>query len=412
MRLSTMAIALSLVAAVGAACSVNPGAEDGADTSPNNAGGGAASGSGVGSTSGSGSGTGGSSDSGFGETGNLNSGGSAASSGTGSTGDACATKTSEAGFQQVYLAFAFDVSASMGSNDVEWRSKALKWDPVVDATKQFFLDSASTGFKASLTFFPGPGGRREMCSSDSYTTPAVPMTVLPSPAFGEAIDAVTPPDDRSWRIGTPTAYAMEGILEFIEAERQQNPGKYAIVLVTDGYPEQCRDDSDSIEAVVERVGAALDSGISTFVIGVDSPPGPGSPPSLTNLHQIAEAGGTGEAFMLDTGNAAETSAAFTAAIEAIRGAAVSCTIPIPPAPDGRNFDKKKVVVTYTSTATSTPTPLGYDQACATENAWRYDEPLNPTAIVLCNDTCAAVQAQFEVSLGVDFTCEDVIEVPL
>ncbi|WP_437878248.1 VWA domain-containing protein [Sorangium sp. So ce513] len=412
MRLSTMAIALSLVAAVGAACSVNPGAEDGADTSPNNAGGGAASGSGVGSTSGSGSGTGGSSDSGFGETGNLNSGGSAASSGTGSTGDACATKTSEAGFQQVYLAFAFDVSASMGSNDVEWRSKALKWDPVVEATKQFFEDSASTGFKASLTFFPGPGGRQEMCSSDSYTTPAVPMTVLPSPAFGEAIDAVTPRDNRSWRIGTPTAYAMEGILEFIEAERQQNPGKYAIVLVTDGYPEQCRDDSDSIEAVVERVGAALDSGISTFVIGVDSPPGPGSPPSLTNLHQIAEAGGTGEAFMLDTGNAAETSAAFTAAIEAIRGAAVSCTIPIPPAPDGRNFDKKKVVVTYTSTATSTPTPLGYDQACATENAWRYDEPLNPTAIVLCNDTCAAVQAQFEVSLGVDFTCEDVIEVPL
>lgn len=414
MRLPTMAIALSLVAAVGAACSENPGAEDGADASQSSAGGGAASGSGAASTSGSGSGTGGYSDNGFGQAGNLNPGGSASGTGTGSTGagDACATKTSEAGFQQVYLAFAFDVSASMGSNDVEWRSKALKWDPVVAATKQFFLDPASTGFQASLTFFPGPGGRREMCSSDSYTTPSVPMTLLPSPAFGEAIDVVTPPDDSSWRIGTPTAYAMEGILEFIQAERQQNPGKYAIVLVTDGYPQECRDETDSIEAVVERVGAALDSEISTFVIGVDSPPGPGSPPSLTNLHQIAEAGGTGEAFMLDTGNAAETSAAFTAAIEAIRGAAVSCTIPIPPAPDGRNFDKKKVVVTYTSTATSAPTTLGYDQACATENAWRYDEPLNPTAIVLCNDTCAAVQAQFEVSLGVDFTCEDVIEVPL
>ncbi|MGK3964412.1 vWA domain-containing protein [Sorangium sp. So ce118] len=415
MRLATTAIALSMVTAVGAACGGGSGNQDG-DSSQNSSGGGNSSGSGNGSSSSSSNGSGGG-DNDFGAGGGLDLGGnsSAGNSGSGAStgaGDACATKTSEAGFQQVYLAFAFDVSGSMGANDVEWRSKALKWDPVVAATKQFFLDPASEGFKASLTFFPGAGGRRQMCLRDTYTTPDVPMTVLPSPVFGEAIDAVTPADDDSWRIGTPTAYVMQGTVDFIVAERQRNPGKYAIVLVTDGYPEQCGGGADSIDVVAESVTEARASDISTFVIGVDSPQVEGAPPSLANLHQLAEAGGTGEAFMLDTGNAAATSAAFTAAIEEIRGAAVSCTIPIPPAPDGRTFDKQKVNVTYTSTTTSAPTTLGYDQSCATESAWRYDDPANPTAIVLCDGTCASVQAQFEVSLGVDFTCEDVIEVPL
>ncbi|XYI01697.1 vWA domain-containing protein [Sorangium sp. So ce1128] len=411
MRLATMAIALSMVGAVGAACGGGSGIQDG-DSSQNSSGAGNSSGNGNGSSNGSGGG-----DNGFGAGGGLDLGGnsSAGNTGTGSStgaGDACATKTSEAGFQQVHLAFAFDVSGSMGANDVEWHSKELKWDPIVAATKQFFTDPASEGFRASLTFFPGAGGRMRMCVADTYSTPDVPMTPLPSPAFGAAIDAVTPPNDNSWRIGTPTAFAMEGTIAFVEAERQQNSGKYAIVLVTDGYPELCNGGANSIEAVVERVEAARASDIATFVVGVDNPPVEGAPASLANLHQIAAAGGTGEAFILDTGNAAETSAAFKAAIEEIRGAAVSCTIPIPPAPDGRSFDKQKVNVTYTSATTSTPTTLGYDQSCAAESAWRYDDPVNPTAIVLCDGTCAAVQAQFEVSLGVDFTCEDVIEVPL
>ncbi|XXX81584.1 vWA domain-containing protein [Sorangium sp. So ce134] len=402
MKLPTMAIALSMVSLAGAACGGAPGSGEGDGGSQNSTGNGNGNGSGAGydDTFGSGNDLGSSG----------NSGASGASSG-GSTaaGQACATETSQAGFQQVYLAFAFDVSGSMGANDVPWRDRSLKWDPVVAATKQFFVDPASAGFTASLTFFPGA---RQMCNADTYLMPDVAMTPLPSPAFGEAIDAVTPQDDRSWRIGTPTAFVIEGTVSFIEAERQQRPGKYAIVLVTDGYPEQCRGQADTIEAVVERVDAARASDISTFVIGVDNPPVEGAPPSLDNLREIAAAGNTGEAFIIDTGNAAQTTAAFKAAIEQIRGAAVSCTIPIPPPPDGRTFDKQKVDVKYTSAVSNTPTSLVYDQACASAGTWRYDDPANPTAIVLCDDTCAVVQAQVEVSLGVDFTCEDVIEVPL
>ncbi|WP_437593570.1 vWA domain-containing protein [Sorangium sp. So ce1000] len=403
-----------MVALIGAGCGGSN--ESNGDSAGSQSGTGAGNGSGSGSGNGASTGTG--DDGTFGEEGDVGSSGSSGASGAssgGSTGagEACATESSQAGFQQVYLAFAFDVSASMLASDVEWRRKDLKWDPVVAATKQFFVDPASAGFRASLTFFPGASQATQACQAARYSTPNVPMTPLPSPAFGEAIDAIEPEVSArlSWRTSTPTAFAVEGIVDFVEAQRQQNPGKYAIVLVTDGYPQDCRQ-GNTLEDVVTSVTAARSSNISTFVIGVDSPPGEGSPPSLTNLHEIAAAGGTGEASMLNTGDPAQTTAAFKAAIEKIRGAAVSCTIPIPAPPDGRTFDKQKVNVTYTSATTNAPTTLVYDQACAADGTWRYDDPANPTAIILCDDTCAVVQADVEVSLGVDFTCEDVLQVPL
>ncbi|XXY45480.1 vWA domain-containing protein [Sorangium sp. So ce269] len=400
MRLLTMTIALSMVALVGAACG---GASDSGESSGSSQ---SSGGSPTGSTGSGDIGAG----TGAGPGGTSGAGGNSTVGSTGA-GQACATQQSEAGLQQVYLAFAFDVSGSMGMNDEPWHDKTLKWDPVVAATKQFFTDSESAGLMASLTFFPG-ADRRRMCSARAYLTPDVEMTPLPSPAFGEAIDDVTPRDDDDWRIGTPTAFVVEGTVDFIEEERQQNPGKYAVVLVTDGYPQLCDDESDSVEAVVRRVQAAREDNIATYVVGVANPPVEGAPESVENLQEIAEAGGTGDAFLIDTGDPAQTAAAFKAAIDQIRGTAISCTIGIPPAPDGRTFDKQKVNVTYTSGGGNTPTTLMYDQECAAEGAWRYDDPGNPTAIELCASTCARVQADAAAALAVEFTCDDVIQVPL
>ncbi|WP_437818752.1 vWA domain-containing protein [Sorangium sp. So ce1078] len=405
MRLPAITIALSMVAAFGAACG---GSGDGEDLFPS--GSGAGNGSGAANSSGDGSGGAGN---GFGAGGDLNLGGSddpggpTGAGGSTGAGDACATHTAKAELQPVYLAVAFDVSGSMGANDRPSHSKELKWDPVVAATKQFFADPASAGLTASLTFFPGEE-RRRMCSARTYSTPDVEMTPLPSEAFAEAIDEVTPETDDDWRMGTPTAFVVEGTISFIEGQRQQDPGKYALVLVTDGYPQLC-EGSDSIEAVVEHVEEALDDNIPTYVIGVANPPDDG-PGNVDNLHDIAAAGGTGEAFLIETGNPDATATSFRAAIDQIRGAAVSCTVAIPPAPDGRTFDKQRVRVTYTS-GDSEPKALAYDQECASDDAWRYDDPANPTQIELCESACSAVQSDPEASLGVDFTCDDVIEVP-
>jgi hypothetical protein len=94
-----------------------------------------------------------------------------------------ATATGEARLEPVRLAFAFDVSGSMGKLDYPYHDPTLKWEPVVAATKAFFTDPASTGISASLTFFPIDADESERCDANSYDTPDVPMTALPSTAF-------------------------------------------------------------------------------------------------------------------------------------------------------------------------------------------------------------------------------------
>ena len=223
----------------------------------------------------------------------------------------------------------------------------------------------------------------------------------------------------TWRTSTPTAFAVEGMVQFVEAQRQQNPGKYAIVLVTDGYPEGCgrggfpggtMQGDNSLEAVVQQVEAARAANISTFVIGVDSPPGPGAPPSLTNLHEIAAAGGTGEASMLNTGDPAQTAAAFKTAIEKIRGAAVSCTIPIPPPPDGSFFDRTRInVLVDLGEGDVRVGKVADPSACDDRGGWHYDDELDPTSVILCPATCEALQAAPGETRRVDvqFGCQTI-----
>src|SRR5690606_17676903 len=63
----------------------------------------------------------------------------------------CASSSEGTELQDVVLAFAFDVSGSMGVNE---NDRLLKWEPVIAATKAFFEDQASDGLLATLTFFP------------------------------------------------------------------------------------------------------------------------------------------------------------------------------------------------------------------------------------------------------------------
>ncbi|WP_437321178.1 vWA domain-containing protein [Sorangium sp. So ce385] len=403
MKLPTKTIVLLTVGAIGVACGSN-GAGDSGGSSQSGPGTGSAT---TGSSGGMGEGgTGLGPDIGPGGPGPGGPGGG----GTGGEGGACATETAKADLEPVYLAFAFDVSGSMGMGDDPWHDKSLKWDPVVAATKQFFSDPLSEGLNASLRFFPSEGDTDTKCDADTYTTPEVPMTPLPSPAFAEAIDAITPETESDWRGGTPTLFVMQGTISYVEAQRETTPGKYAIVLVTDGYPQGCGSRYNQISLVADEASSALSNNIPTYVIGVANPPIQGAPETVEDMDDVAVAGGTDHAYLIDTGNPAATSAAFKAAIDAIRGAAVSCTVEIPRAPDGRTFDAQKVRVTYTS-GDGDPTALAYDQECAAENAWRYNSPENPTQIVLCDSTCATIQADPKAALGVDFTCEDVIEIP-
>lgn len=314
----------------------------------------------------------------------------------------CKTEQVGASMEPTRLAFVFDVSGSMGAGNQPWYDKTLKWDPVVEATKGFFSDPTSQGIEASLVFFPTNDDATK-CLANSYATPGVPMTALPSTAFGVAIDAHSPDGQ-----GTPTVAVIGGTLTYIRAQQAITPGKYVIVLATDGEPADCGSSGNTLANTVNEVAAAQLEGISTYVIGVRNPPITGAPDETSNLNQIAAAGGT-TVFFLDTGVPSATQQALTATINQIRTASIACDILIPAPPAGRAFDKKKVILTYTS-GTSVPVILAYDATCASPNSWHYDDPTTPTRVVLCPSTCSTVQADAKAVLNVGFACEEVITV--
>jgi hypothetical protein len=198
---------------------------------------------------------------------------------------ACQSGSTPTSLQGVVLAFAFDVSSSMGAGTTPYNDRTLKWEPVVAATKAFFIDPSSTGVSALLTFFPndagggggmggggmGGGGDSPLCDSDEYATPDVGLTSLPSEAFGAAIDEITPPDDDSWRSGTPTMAVLTGTIANVQEMQAADPAnKYVIVLVTDGEPSSCSAQDNDVQNVAAAAGAVSDT-IPTYVIGVANP---------------------------------------------------------------------------------------------------------------------------------------------
>ncbi|HEY3496433.1 MAG TPA: vWA domain-containing protein [Polyangiaceae bacterium] len=336
-------------------------------------------------------------------------GGTSGSGGV-SPGEVCAIETASAELEPVYLVLAFDVSGSMGKGDFPWHDVTLKWDPVVAATRSFLEAEASTGLQAALTAFPADVEEDERCEMATYLEPDVPMTALPSDDFGAALDAIR---EQDWRGGTPTLAVVNGVLSYIDGYAVEHPGRYALVLVTDGYPQGCDDDDDDV-AEIEAVVRGVADTIPTFVLGIKNPPltdedGETAPDTVSDLTSIARAGGTEAAYLIDTGDPTRTSADFQAAVAEIRGAAVSCALPIPVPPGGRTFEKEKVAVSYASG--STTTELVYDPDCTGVNGWHYDDLDAPETVILCDGTCETLQADPLVEVTVAFTCEVVIDVP-
>jgi hypothetical protein len=310
----------------------------------------------------------------------------------------CAARAAASELRRVSLAFVFDVSGSMGGND---RNRfETKWQPVVAASEAFFSATDAAALTASLTFFPKQSADIR-CQSRAYEVPDVAEQALPSPAFSRAIRALdyTLGSD-NWRSTTPTLAAFTGVASAVSAADDGTITTRAIVLVTDGVPQGC-DGADDVQLVAQAV---RDAALQTFVIGVANPPGDNAGDNLANLDVIAEAGGTGRAFIVATGDPAQTEAEFRSVIDGIRGIALSCNVEIPVPPAGSAFLPDQVNVAYQS-ANDPPIPLSYDPACSVPNTWRYDDVAAPTTIILCNETCDRVQGDVSARLTVEFGCE-------
>jgi uncharacterized protein YegL len=295
--------------------------------------------------------------------------------GGGGSGDLskCATSTATPTPVPVDLVFMFDKSGSMGDSS--------KWTSCESGLTKFFADPASQGLSASLQFFP----LANECSSNAYAAPAVAMRALPdSTSFANAMQSNSPGG------GTPTVPALTGAVAYAQSVQQSNPGdKVAIVLVTDGEPNDC----NSSVSGVASVASAAASTIPTFVIGIGN---------TANLDTIAQAGGTTKATIVSTNNPQQTAQDFQTALNAIRGLTLACEYQIPPPPQGQTFDPNMVNVVYTPT-NGGPQTLTYNQSCSGGSGWHYDDPNNPTKIELCGTTCTSVQ-QASGKIDIVFGC--------
>lgn len=215
------------------------------------------------------------------------------------------------------------------------------------------------------------------CWAEDYSTPVVSMGNLSivAPQIVAAMDGT----EVMGR--TPMAPALLGAIDYATQWAEKTPEHITIlVLATDGYPTKCAPQEINDVAAITG-GAYNDEGLKTFVIGIGN--------GLDNLNLIAQKGGTGEAIMVDSGNAGEE---FLAALNLIRGS-MRCSYKVPvPSSGEADLDQLNVAIT----------PQGGDQElipradseadcmnAAGENEAGYylDDPSNPEQLTLCPASC-------------------------
>jgi hypothetical protein len=333
-------------------------------------------------------------------------------------GDAgCATAMSQVHRSAVYLVFVLDGSGSMSMQN--------KWTAVVPALTDIFMQmsvAADPGVAAGLIVFsdtkdPTAGAGPYPSSADvsvGYVS-AAQNTALAQRLSGMPNSA------------TPTQTALTGgygeLENFVPKAPLTAGGKKVLVLITDGAPTDGCNILASVNsytsnpciqmAAMKLTEAAPKGPIETFVIGVGNFP---SAIALTFdpsfLGYLAQAGGTGPAkcnpsenstttdlcyFEIDPSkstSASQLQQQFETALNTIRGEVVSCTFPIQTSGLGTVDPTKVNVEVGGKTILQDP-----------NNGWTYDNPQNPTEIILHGAACAEAKGNLTEMVSIVLGCK-------
>jgi hypothetical protein len=240
------------------------------------------------------------------------------------------------------------------------------------------------------------------CRPATYATPATPIAELPGAqaALVAAIEAAGPEDGGL----TPSGPALQGAIDQASSWAQAHPERQVVaVLATDGLPTLCEPVEITAVAKLAEEGRLLTPAISTFVIGVFGPADADAP---ANLNSIAESGGTGKAFLVDT--AGDVQKQFRDALNKIRATGLSCELAVPTAMDGKAVDYNQVNVTFDS-GSGPANLLGVANlaGCGADGGWYYDvdpEKETPKRIVACPSTCTKFQQTDMGSVQIRLGC--------
>lgn len=309
---------------------------------------------------------------------------------TSSTGEKIVTTQTTTVPAPVAVYFMQDQSISMFGD---------KWTSVQQAIQAFTTDPNSAGIDVAIKFFADASVNIFDCSGTGYDTPDAPMGPLPqnATAINNSVSAHGPSSV------TPIEPALRGATNFcLNYQANSTTGEKCIaVLITDGQPDFC---DGNVTDLSQIAADALTKGVKTFTVGMDGA-------DFNMLNSIAQAGGTDctPATMGAADQACDVRAgtqAFVAALNTIRGTVtttttvvkttqLNCQYQIPPVPAGQTFNRDQVNVRLTvNGAQHDYLRVDSASACAQvgNEGWYYDNPTNPTEILVCSDTCNDIKA--------------------
>jgi hypothetical protein len=264
-----------------------------------------------------------------------------------------------------------------------------RWEAFTMAVNTFINAPDSVGIGVGLGFFPLQMGMETICDVPTYATPAVPIAPLPGNvmAISNAIAMNMPAG------GTPTRVALQGAIDYARTYTMNTPGRTAaVLLVTDGVPNDCNSSVNNVSMVAQQgfMGAPP---IKTYVVGLGNTAG---------LDQIALAGTGGAThYFPATG---DVSGQLVAALKAITGM-ITCNYTIP-----RGSDPRLVNVEVTVGMGGMPTKIGKVDnaaACGTLGGWYYDNPMTPTQIIICPQSCGPLQMTPNSGVSILYGCPSV-----
>lgn len=285
------------------------------------------------------------------------------------------------------LLVVLDVSYSMDYDQ--------KWVAVRSAMKSFISKPQFYGLGIGLQYFP----LRAQCSIDAYAQPAVPFATLPA-ATAQLTASL---DLQQMSGGTPTVPVLEGTTRYARTWAQAHASRQTvIVLATDGVPDDtCAAApagglSNTLENVktVASGAAAASPPIRTFVIGVGK--------DLVALNQIAAAGGTGQALLVDTKINADL--AFLEALNTIRNNALGCSFDVP---YSQGVDPTNAHVRFIADEPGRSfiaERVSERASCAANGGWYFEGVVPNNKVTLCPISCDAMNNAGAGRLFVEFGC--------
>lgn len=384
-----------------------------ADDGTSHRAGAATTGSGTGTTGGvdpAGSGSGGSSSGTTTGAGGIIGGGTGGGGGAGGTGpanpDAACVAEPRVGEQKpVDLYFMVDKSGSMNCEigtaptlciGIPPINGMTRWRAISEALNTFVNRPENAGIGVGVAFFPllNSGTTDAVCDVAAYAPPVVPIGLLPgvAPAVSMAMTSQMPSG------GTPTTPAITGALQYATGYAAMHPGRaLALLFATDGDPTNCTNNTIQTAAAAAAAALMANPPVKTYVLGVG--------PSLLNLNQIAASGGTGKAFLVESGGAAD----LIKALDEIRKSTLTCDYSIPSIEGGKlDYDKVNVETRVGSNGTpQTIPPVKDAMACGPQGGWYYDNATAPTRITLCPATCGPLTMTSGSSMNVLIGCKTV-----